>query len=386
MTRVIDGFRSLNWALEGNEKVEKILMEAYGKNERYLSHLDGFFDELRRTRCEGIRDTLGDVNNVNKFHSQISEYKVGMMFGGKGKSVRFLPDSYLDVRSPDILVVDSDKRIYVEVTRATDDESDFVILDFLREYLADKPFMVNLRKKSCLAMPVVKRQERKKKMDLVKITLREFQEKFETELERSASANPPMKIDTVGAVFQVLPSTRDYGYPGIVTTDVAKIPEEDYAEMITKKVADKARKRDDWRGEDRQTLYIIAIHLEHPFYAVTLDDLFLGRRTEILAMDELGRRMREKDWMRIVGNPEETIPNWEEIQIASNKGWKGYLLEKWVIPNSYVYITEPGFFLEECSMRNVSAVLVFGPGDFYSFTPNPFADTEINDPDLIEFV
>lgn len=386
MTEVIDGFRSLKWVLEGNEKVENLLMEAFSNNEKYLSYLDGFFEALRKTGCQGIKDAIGDVNDINKFHSLVSEYKAGMIFGARGKNVRFLPDDFLDVRSPDILVVDDNKRTYVEVTRATDDESDVTILDFLRQYLADKPFMVNVMKKSCLALPVVTWQERKKRMHLVETTLKEFQEGFQAELEQSASAKPLIEIDTVGAVFEVLPSTREYGFPGMVTTNVARIPEEDYARMITVKITGKARKRDDWEGEDRQTLYIIAVHLEHPFYGVPFDDLFLGRRTEIVVMDELAKRLREKDWMRIVSNPKAIIPNWEEIERASEKGWKGYLLDKSMIPNDYIYITEPGFFLEESSMNNVSAVLVFGPGDFYSFTPNPFADSEINDPDLIEFV
>lgn len=362
--------------------MKDLLMKTYQSNLRYLNTLNKMFGELKRPIYRGTRAKTKDGGDINKFQSLLSEFSVGMIFGRRGCQVEFLPDNYMDRRSPDIHVTCKKKGIYVEVTRATDDGTNSEIQSRLRESLKDKPFRVDVKMKPEMAPPATDWQERMEKSVLVRTSLEEFERKLQNEIEDPKAVDLPIEIDCIGAVFTVSPAADNVGYPGIVSTGVFQIPDDKIADMLTHKIIEKSRKREDWTGRDREMLYVIGIDFEEFFCSLDFDTLLLGKTTEFLILDESDRDIIEKEWEKIADNPQDHIPHWERIENAADKGWKEFLANRRLIPRDLIYLKGEGLFMKDQVMDNVSGILALIPGDKILFVPNPFASDEINDPGL----
>jgi hypothetical protein len=371
-TRDLDPYEYLKSALERNQRIAELLVEVYSSRAEYLAYLDKLVRELFEGGVQATKEKLGDVDNLRKFDSVVSELEVARLLMQKGKRIRLLTDNEWEGKSPDMISGDQEHEALVEVKRITDDEANDILTEGLRQYLPTlaTPLRVDIQLKGGLVLPVVDRVSREKKEKLAKDCLEEFKDRIAT----SGTTDPPPEVHTGQADFFVFKTSNDKGFPGIISTGIFAVPEPLIITKLVFDVALKAGKRASWTNELRARPYIIALDSENLWLdADTVRMAFLGLTTELHA---------SAAWEKI-----EILP---EVETARRQGWEGFLTETCQLPNKelrcYLLPGHAGSFLTDKRMQDVSAVLVRTASGRYYFLPNPFAAREINFPSLGSFI
>ncbi len=375
-------YPNLGWALNSNTELKLVLLEIYKDKPRFLSYLDRLFYNLINLGCKDIQEKMEDVNtNINKFFSIISELEIAKILAESGKEVQLLTDNYFKCKSPDILCNGKNFSAYIEVMRLTESESKYMVIEFLREFLSNLPYRVDAKLKYELSLPARDYSTRKKQESLVKTSLDQFNES----LKKETLSKLPFRIETDGICFEINRTDSGKGYPGIINTEVIKVPENILKENIKYWLIEKAKKRDDWGKEYLDYPYIIAFDCEEwSIDDITINELLYGQRTEIAALSALGKKYeqwKEKEWNGIINDKENKIPKWKEIEKARKEGWGELLVKEALIPMDYTYLTKEGIYLSEPKMKNVSGA-IFRKDERVFYFPNPFACDEINYPNL----
>ena len=380
---VTNEYPNLVWALSLNSGLEINIFETFQNKPRYLSYLDKLIFDLKVLDCENIQEKMRDINtNLDKLYSIISELEIATVFAKSGKKVKLLPDNYFVSKSPDILCEDENFDVYVEVMRITESESTFELIKFLRDFLKDLPYRVDLDLKSELSLPARNHETRKTHKSLARTSFNQFKEFF----EKANFSNFPISIQTDGANFEIYQTDSGNGYPGIINTEVIEVPEKTLKKNMKYWFIEKAKKRDDWEKKYKNHPYILAFDCEEwSIDDITINELLYGERTTIGARSEKYEKWRDNEWESIINDKDNKIPKWKEIEEARKKGWESLLVKEYLIPNNYAYLDKEGIFLSEQSMKNISGVLFKKHNEIFIF-PNPFASSEINHPNIMDTI
>jgi len=375
-----NSYPNLENAFISNTELKSILLEVYKDKTRYLTQLDELFYNLNLLGCEGIHEKIRDTNtNLNKFISIISELEIAKILAEKWNNVNLLADNYFEHKSPDILCENEKFNAFIEVMRLTESESEFKVIEFLRDYLRDLPYRVDAKLKNELSWPARDYQTRKKQTSLVNTSLSQFDES----IKKANLTDFPFRIDTDGICFEINLTKFGKGYPGMINTEVIRIPEEILKQNIEYWLIEKAKKRNYLEKEYLDYPYVIAFDCEEWYIDDdTINELIYGQRTSIVALSKKHEQLKEKEWNLIINDKENKIPKWNEIEEARKKGWEKLLEKEALIPIDYTYLFKEGTFLSEPDMKNVSGVLFRRYKEVFYF-PNPFASDKINYPGLI---
>jgi len=367
-------FRKVVWGLSKNHKILNVLKEKYRPDHGYWKYLDRLISDLTAGKCEGIREKLADVaNNSSKFNSAVSELEIARVLIQHKKFVKLLPDVYMgkdtagDIPSPDILAHDKTGNYYVEVSMFSDDETSELIIDELRAFLADStpPCRVDVSLPQALSLPANSHADRATKYAKIRQVVADFKPKFS-----SANRNQlPIHITVDGVMFDVFPSGLGKGYPGMVTTDAFQVPTQEYTKIIQYRVSEKSKKRLKWTGDNLDKRYVVAIDSDQ----ITMNEVEL-----YAALIGWGNSFQPP--LRI---PQRPIP--PAIKNAANSGWRAFLENVHLIPLGQTIIDPYGCYLTDPVIANTSGVLL-RVGSKLWFVPNPFADPQINDPNLVQFL
>lgn len=370
-------FPNLSWSLSLNTELKSKLFETYKSKHNYLLKLDDLINELKNLPCNNIQETIEDVDNLYKFDSIVSELEIGKYLARNGMNVEFLSDDYLDNKpSPDILCKNEFFNSYVEVTRLSENEAILNMIDSLRHLLEKLPYRVDVTLKSELSLPKLRGKERTIHENLVEESLKQFEEYIKNDI-----SDFPLKIATDNVIFKVHQAYS--GYPGKFESEVIKVPTEKLMEYVKERLIQKAKKRDSYVGEHRNYLYFIAFDCEEKYIdELDIDLLLYGQTLELGTNDVLKlpvkvyEQWRQEKWKSIVSKLQKD-PVWTKLEVAIEKGWESFLINKYLIPNNYINRNQNGILISEKSMENVSGVL-FKKNDEIIFYPNPFCSAEIN--------
>jgi hypothetical protein len=309
----------MDWALQLNQDVRQKLESSFFDGHDYWRYLDDLVGFLRSKNVAGIQEKVKDADNLDKFYSTVSELEFARILAGKGKDVTLLKDRFFENRtSPDMLVKDSTREMYVEVKRLTEGRAGHLIIDFLRSYLnhPERTFRVNVVLNRELSVPMTKLDQRTAREKEAKEIIEEFRSRFDA----IDVAHLPVSFEIAGVTFEIQPTKLQRGYLGVIRTAVFEPSTEMWVEKLAYDVCEKAKKRQSWIGDDLKKLYIVAIDCEEK------------------CLDE------------------------DKVDLA-------------LIGGTGVFLTNP-------ITKNVSAVMVrFKSGSVY-FLPNPFACDEINDAEI----
>ncbi|PAV13078.1 hypothetical protein ASJ81_18825 [Methanosarcina spelaei] len=394
MTIINEIYPNLSWALTNNYRLNNILSEQYIDNPHCLSYLDNLISELLSYNCKGIQDKLKDASDLNKFISTLSELQITLILAKNEEigELKLLHDNYFLKESPDILFRNRNFTFYVEVRRIY--ANPYIvdtILDHLQEFLKGYPFCVNIFLGTELSIPKMRGTERIAQKDLVKESLRIFEEEFKEKIA-SDMLTSSFVIETNYIKFTVEKTKSGKGYPGFITSDLIEVPTDILCTYITERLVEKAAKRDSFNSEHRKIYYIVAFDCHEPSIdAIDMNELLYGHMSYISELNITGSSEEDYaknrlDYWNFLNNNIKNSASWRIIEQAKNRGWEKLLTEKCLIPNDYSYIDDEGIFISETKMKNVSGVLFRGTRNEIAFYPNPFCDTEINNPKILNFM
>jgi len=365
------GYRHLEWSFQNNPALLSIVLARYQKSPHYLTLLDDLILFLRKHNVKGIQEKIDDVgpNNLSKFRSAISEFKVAKSLALNRKRVTLLTDNYLAGKSPDILAQDHIGEHYIEVARFSDDETIDLLHHKVTELMKDQTpaYRVDILLPSKLSMPAVGHEERRKK----DIFAEDILSKFAKATRYEEFPKLPFALTIEGVTFEFSQSPQKEGFVGIISTEGIVLPSSLFSSRIRFLVSDasygKALKREKWLSADRSKYYVIAIDVEQPFFDLdhAVDALF-GTRTHYSYVAP-------------------KVPIRDEVKYASSRGWDSFLTYWHFLPKNKTVFDKYGAFLEDSICKNVSGVLVLAENK-QLFLPNPFAFEEICNPKLIDFV
>lgn len=238
----------LDWAVASGSHIRQILETTYWENHGYWRYLNELVAFLRSKDVSQIQQKLRDANDLLKFHSIVSELDFARVFAERGKAVTLLPDSFFGkAPSPDMLVKDEKREAFVEVKRLTEDDSELLIVDFLRDFLNDpnKKYRVDTTLSRELSVPLTSGKERRRKESIVHKIVTEFPTIFESTRRSTLS----ILFEIEGVEFELHPSNLDKGYPGFIHTDAFVFP----SELWAQKLAERMRKGEKARQVDRSS-------------------------------------------------------------------------------------------------------------------------------------
>ncbi len=368
---VIEPLPNLDWALEPNSELRRTVYSAYSFNAGYLRYVDKLIATLRSRSVKGIQEKMADVSDLAKFHSTVSELEIARILCSKYPS-ELLSDNAWRGQSPDIVVKRNAREILVEVKRLTEDESEKLIVNELRRFLANQEsepvIRVDVELKDSLALPVVKRPERIAKEEIAKRSIDEFKSKFGEAARRAL----PTDVHTEGAIFSLnSASAGKESHLGVISTHVVRVPEDLLIAKLVDDVCEKAGKRNSFPPEKKDNPYVVAIDSEQiSVDDITLERAFIGDAVYL---------------MPPIPIPNEPLSS--EVVKASSRSWKSFLEKTAIIPSgrSYLPREKRGAFFTRQELRNVSLIMIRTAASHY-FLPNPFSDDSINDSSLTSFV
>jgi len=362
---MIHGFRFLQKALDENSELKEIVFDYYSPE--YLTILDKLFYELHEPSCKRVDVKVAETSSdLIGFQSLISELEFAKYFANNRMQVELMSyDAFEGRKVPDFYAYHNSIEYFVEVKSILYDETDFVFGKNIAEILNSKglSFMVVVKTSSLIATPTYLYEKREEKEEYISSALKEFKEKL-----NSISINHfPFVISTEFADVELHKTSQKKSYLGIGAMQSAIHEPPDYRERIRYDVVQKAIKRNDWRGDELNKFYIVAIDDDCLFFYIDRYNVELfGNATTYLST-------------RV---PEVTVS--PEIKHAIELGWEQYLRKMCVIRNERTVIPEDGrgLFFTNSLTRNISAVLVKHRNTFY-LLGNPLAEKRINNPAIL---
>ena len=364
-------YPNLSWALSMNGALWARIPRDFGDKPAYLSGLEELFGELRRRKLVNIPEKLKPVEDMFRLSSAVVELEIARRLVCSGRKVELLPGGKL---SGGITWSDGGGTGYVETFCAINNEPVFHMLNYLRGFLGDKPYRVDVKFNDVLSLPPHDYKGRKRQMDLLEESMEEF---CKACIGLSAF---PASVRTAGVNYEVCKTETGQGYCGLIGTWPIEVPEGTVRAQIGQRLVEKAKKSRSWMNEHPDHAYVIAVDVtEWPVDGNAMDRLLYGERVKIESMGD--HSFRDRQWRSIVDDREKSIPGWHQIEAAGRAGWKAMLMEKAIIPMGYEYLVSEGLFLSEREMRNVTGVLLRTHGG-QNYFPNPFASGEMNRPGL----
>jgi hypothetical protein len=317
---------------------------------------------------------LAEPGNLYQFESIVSELRVADILASKGKRIALLtPPPHPQTASPDMLVNDQ-RDAYVEVTRLTEDETVRRMMDQVVAACNSKGLVVRVdadlgRELSIPAVDHVDRDDKESHANTC------FQEFFST-LQSNSSPVLPLTINTSLATFELQRTPRPHSGWGMISTRGFVVPSQKYISKIEDDLTKKGRKRESWGRRRREKLYIVAIDWQ----GVHADRGDV--KTALLGSTDSYGPGASMPTIRLPG----------KVNRAISRGWQSYLLSQCVIPNralktllDFRVVSNRGFYYRRKVAKNISAVITLS-GNSSSILPNPYADDEINDPSLVNYV
>lgn len=356
-------YANLEWFLSSNRDVLEEFSREWGWNASYLSYLDNLVAQLR-IQTVNLFAKMEDVGDLEKFDSLVAELELAEALCRTGKRVEFLTDSYMgSSRSPDMISRGSPRDALVEVRMLRDEEVEGRLLKRLRNFLSGTNYIVNVH----LSLDISD-SSRPLRQRSAEIAVEEFEEQFTSSL----MAIPPKIVTPYAIFYPVKKSEIGPGYPGIIDSSTITVPTDILRRRVAESVLEKAAKREDWDSAHKQYLYLIGV----------------ASRDCWLDQDDVEQALIGSGTYFV---PPLTMPSYSpslEIRRAQASGWSSFLQQKCVIPNGNTVILpeQQGIYFTDVSCRNVSGVISMFRNWNISITPNPFAETLINEPRLTTYV
>jgi hypothetical protein len=372
-----DNFSDLLWAISGTRELN--LMGLSKRDLAILSLINEKIAKLRELGCNGLEEKFKKFDQDGAI-SYLAELVVAESFLNDGHGATLLSSEYFPNASPDILVQTRNGDLYVEVLYMSSSDPSSVLIDRLREITERYQYVINFSFGSDVSLPHHKWNERERQLK----TLEASVEQFESDLEHKTIEHLPYHGKTDSFSYDIIErKTSGHGYPAVLTSSCSINLDFSHA-YLTVRLGKKAEKRLSFPSDKRKIPYIVALVCDEPGINVgELSYLLYGTTTgydcfSLPGVPEEKRiEIKNRKWSTIlkeVSSREE----WGLIQKLQGKGWEPLLSNAYLIPHDYCYVKEPGLFIRDNLMHQVSGVLFTRCLGKSQLLPNPFSIDEMN--------
>jgi hypothetical protein len=357
-------YEQLSRLLSLNNGLAEAFVNEWAWNNNYLSYLNNLIGSLLKAQVKNLDAKIADVGDMEKFDSFVAELEVAELLCRNEKKIEFLSDKYLGKSaSPDMISSGSPREAFVEVKMLRDEEVEGSIMKRLRRFLSVTDYIVSANLGPDISDPSksLRQQSADRMMD-------EFERQF-----KSSPIAPPPKITTPYGVFYLMKkSDNGPGYPGMLGSSTITVPSQILRRRLAEDVMEKAAKRDGWDNDLKKYLYLVAIvSRQHWLDQDDAEHALIGGGTYFVPPL----------------TPPKLAPSPEILQ-AQKSGWSEFLQEKCVMQNGNTVILPEhrGIYFTERACKNVSGVISMFRNWTVTITPNPFAESQINDARLTSYV
>lgn len=331
-------------------------------------------EDLKNANCSNIQEKFADTNTWSKFLSLGSELFFAYEFVKLGFDVSLIPDNSLewrtrngqDGKSPDISIKKDGHEFLVEVARINDDETILDIANQINPIIKRNPFCVHIQYSEEFSIPVVSYKERTAREKIIEDFVEQFREIIKT---IDPNSLPQIK-NILGCEVEFSESVRQQGcYAGCMTGTIIN-PAERIQPQIKKELERKAKKRQQWNDSQKNLHYLIALDIQQNWFDEDkLIPLLFGGKFFCYLPE-------------ILGKPGDELPI---VTSAKENGWKDFLENVGFNPRSNSRVCEPGIFINNPIFENVTGVITRIENTL-QVVPNPFAEEQINYPDLEKII
>ena len=359
----------IRWAFEQKPQnfyeIKKIFdIDGSSKNfYRFLRNIK-LVEELRSKNCLNMQEKFAETNTWSKFLSFGSELYLACEFTRLGFKVSLISDNSSewkrengqDIPSPDIYIEKNGIEFFIEVARIKDDETTSDIAIQINSIINKYPFRVHIRYSEEFSNPVVSYEERKKREEQIE----NFVDQFKKVITIVNLESLPQTEIILGCEIEFSQSPKNQGYYAGCTTGVITNPSERVKPQIKNELCKKAEKRKSWNDSHKDIKYLVALDIQQNWF-------FEDRLIPLLFGEQCAN-----------------FSDYSEAEIvtrAKENGWTDFLDNVGFNLVSDAHVRELGILINQPIFNNVTGV-VTRIEDHLQVTPNPFAEQQINYPDL----
>lgn len=321
-------------------------------------------EELKNQNCSNIQEKFAETNTWSKFLSFGSELYFASELAKLGFKVSFIldnssewkTDDSKDIPSPDIYIERNGLNFFIEVARIKDDETTSDIAIKINPIIKKYPFRVHIRYSEEFSNPVVSSEEREEREEQI--------ENFVAQLKQViGTVNPELLPQTkiiFGCEIEFSQAPKNKGYYAGCMTGVIINPSERVKPQIKNELCKKAEKRKSWNDSHKDIKYLVALDIQQNWF-------FEDRLIPLLFGEQCAN-----------------FSDYSEAEIvtrAKENGWTDFLDNVGFNLVSDAHVRELGILINQPIFNNVTGV-VTRIEDHLQVTPNPFAEQQINYPDL----
>ena len=372
------------WPIDRSNHLPKLIRDLGENQSRILILLEciKLAQQLRDDNCTNIQEKFADVSSWDKLFALHSEMIFAGAFSQQGFKVNFIPDRSETWKrdkkgseyhkSPDISIEKDGKKLFVEVTQLSDDEAMARISEKLNSILNNHskvPLRVETHYSKSFCHPALNFEEREAKNQRIDDLVKEFRKAIYA-LDVSLL---PQTLEILDCTFKFSKSffqdgdRKPKGYHGSSIYPFIRIPQRELDDLVIQRLLAKAEKRSGWGKQHKKTPYLIALDARQKFLSSQeIASLLLGEKCLL---------EKPRDYF----DP-------EIIAKAKSNGWKTFLEEFGYQSVPDFYISSPGIFMKYHDKLHNTTGVVIRFVESFQLIPNPFADPEINCPDLQDII
>jgi hypothetical protein len=261
--------------------------------------------------------------------------------------------------------------------RIKGDETTLDIANRINPIIKKYPFRVRIKYSEEFSIPVVEWKERTEREKLIESFVNEFKQIIKT-IDGDGNSLPQTNY-ILDCEVEFTKSCKQQGYYAGGWTSAVTDPAKTIQPQIQKELERKANKRKKWKDLHKTFPYLVAVDIQQDFYFEdNLIPFLFG-----------GKCYNLPDYFGNPGDP--SFPKYSELPIvteAKEHGWKDFLEKVGFDPRSQspIPINHEGILIKNVDVfKNVSGIIT-RIGSNFQFVPNPFAEEQINHPDLQEII
>jgi hypothetical protein len=370
----------LDWAFEHRPSNHLAVSREYNddaSNRSILFEVANLTHSLRQAGCERIQEKFVEVSSWSKMVSLKSELFFAYELIKIGFAIKFICDGddvWKDSRgkqisSPDLLAKKLGREVFVEVQRISGDETFIELRSKLTPLIRKSNLRMEIIYSEVLSLPALNHEERTNRENQISNLV----QNLEQLLIQVNPGNLPKTYEILGCkiLLEEFPEQGSEQFTLLQSTQVVELTQEQLKQNVIYYLEQKAKKRNHWKPKDTSIPYILAFDInQYSVFSPLLNQWLFGGRISLSTSSKMYQ------------NYENSLIEDQDVTSAKLNGW-GDVLERSGF-NENEKIGSLGAFRDNNLLNNTSGILV-NQGRIL-FIPNPFADEEINAPDLLTLI
>jgi hypothetical protein len=242
-----------------NKKFGSRFFKTYENRPLYLEELNQWFMDLQKLPIRGIQKKIAEANSVFHWESIKAELKFAQFFANHKITVELVSGKMEKVsQTPDMILIETGDRVFVEVKRVTQDESKEKVYSVIDEILGatERHHIVTIQFGKGITQVGLDVDSRNRIIGYVDSVISDFTERYSPNLGQTT-------LELKHAIVNLFPVQAGLGHIGLIWGMPYTGPNPEIRKKIKRDLIDKSRKASSWDDSHYSVPFLIGLYCDH---------------------------------------------------------------------------------------------------------------------------